>query len=60
MLIYLVYFTFCKTCERSSGYKDTYLASLIKHVIYYVIVKYNLNMTELNVTVPACVDPQSE
>jgi len=30
MLIYVVYLTYCKICDRLWGYKDTDLASLIK------------------------------
>ena len=30
MLIYLVYLTYCKICDRLEGYKDTDLASLIR------------------------------
>jgi len=38
MLIYLVYLTYCKICDRLSGYKDTdlaYLSQIIKLTEYF-------------------------
>ena len=36
MLIYLVYLTYCKICDRLQGYKDTDLASLTKFETWYI------------------------
>jgi len=49
MLIYLVYLTYCKMCDRLKGYQDTDLASFIKYDVNENLTQH-VSLCEVTIT----------